>query len=169
MKPPMSKAIRGRATVVAATTSHGKWYQSGAYRYNFVLDVEPGDGSPAFRTELTNVRIFQATPQPGSEIAVEIVPGSRDVKVLWKGDPTLDLDALHAHRRTHEDQVWLAALRGDAQQQGHPAPALPNAVAQPTPPDDPPARLERLQALNAAGALSVAEFEQTKARILAEM
>jgi hypothetical protein len=109
----VSSPIPGRATVLVATVSSGKWFQSGSNRFDLVLDVRPGDGSPGFRTELVNQRIYQAKPQPGIDVAVEIAPGSREVTLLWKGDPNLDLDAWRSQREQGDRQAREAALRGD--------------------------------------------------------
>jgi hypothetical protein len=108
----MSTPVPGRATVLAATVSTGKWYQSGKFRYDFVLAVRPSDGSAEFRVQLLNVRIYQATPKVGLEVAVEIVPGTQEVTLLWKNDPNLDLDAWRRQREHRDEQTRLAALHG---------------------------------------------------------
>ncbi|MGI8336531.1 hypothetical protein ACRYCC_41875 [Actinomadura scrupuli] len=108
----MSTPLPGRATVLAATVASGKWYQSGKFRYDFVLDVRPGDGGAPFRVQLLNVRIYQAAPQPGIEVAVEIVPGTQEVTLLWKDDPNLDLNAWRRQRELRDEQIRLAALNG---------------------------------------------------------
>jgi hypothetical protein len=109
----VSTPIPGRAAVLIATVSSGKWFQSAGNRYDFVLDVRPGDGSPTFRAELINQRIYQSTPSAGTDVAVEIDPGTHNVTLLWKGDPNLDLNAWRDQRK-HDDQAGHdAALRGD--------------------------------------------------------
>jgi hypothetical protein len=109
----VSSPIPGRATVLVATVNSGKWFQSGSNRFDFVLDVHPGDGSPGFRTELVNERIYQAKPKAGIDVAVEIAAGTQDVTLLWKGDPNLDLDAWRAQREQGDRSPRDAALRGD--------------------------------------------------------
>lgn len=108
----MSTALPGRATVLAATVASGKWYQSGKFRYDFVLDVRPGDGGDPFRVQVLNVRIYQATPRVGIEVAVEIVPGTQEVTILWKDDPNLDLNAWRRQRELRDERIRLAALDG---------------------------------------------------------
>lgn len=109
----MSSKISGRATVLAATVSSGKWFQSGTNRYNFVLDVRPGDGSPTFRTQLSNVRIYQAKPAAGIDVAVEVESGTREVTLLWKGDPNLDMDAWRAQRDGAAQDELRRAMDGE--------------------------------------------------------
>jgi hypothetical protein len=97
---------------LAATVSSGKWYQSGKFRFDFVLEVRSSDGSPSFRVELLNVRIYQATPKVGIEVAVEVVPGTHDVTILWKHDPNLDMDAWRKQRDDRDAQTRRDALNG---------------------------------------------------------
>jgi hypothetical protein len=107
----MSKAATGRATVLVATVCTGAWYQSGTDRYDFVVEVHPDDGSAAFRAEVSNLRVYQAIPKPGIEVAVEFDPHSRKVTILWRGDPNLDMDAWRARRKADADAQRLDALR----------------------------------------------------------
>jgi hypothetical protein len=108
----MSETISGRATVLAATVCSGKWYQSGTNRYDFVLEVRPDRGQPTFRTEVANVRIYQAQPPVGTDVAVEIDAASREVRILWRGDPNLDMDAWRSARKQHDEQQRRDLLRG---------------------------------------------------------
>jgi hypothetical protein len=107
----MSAKATGRATVLLATVATGKWYQSGTNRFDFVVEVRPDDGSPAFRAEVPNLRIYQAKPQPGIDVAVEYDAGSHEVTILWRGDPNLDMDAWRDQRKTDSDQERQALLR----------------------------------------------------------
>src|SRR3954453_779642 len=110
----MSSAISGRATVLVATVNSGKWFQSGANRFDFVLDVRPDDGSAPFRAELMNQRIYHNKPAVGIDVGVEIDPSSRAVTLSWKGDPNLDMDAWRDQRKNRDQAARDAAMRGDA-------------------------------------------------------
>lgn len=107
----MSKAApaSGRATVLVATVASGKWFQSGTNRFDFVLEVRPDDGSDSFRAQVTNLRIYQPTPQPGIDVAVEFEPVSHKVRILWRGDPNLDMDAWRAQRKSQAEQLHRGA------------------------------------------------------------
>jgi hypothetical protein len=96
---------------LVATVCPGKWFQSGTNRYDFVVEVHPDDGSAAFRAEVSNLRVYQATPKPGIDVAVEFDPASREVTILWRGDPNLDQDAWRAKRKADSEQLRLDALR----------------------------------------------------------
>jgi hypothetical protein len=108
----MGRAATGRATVLLATVSTGKWFQSGTNRFDFVLEVRPDDGSPAFRAEVANLRVYQPRPKPGIDVAVEFDPKSREVTILWRGDPNLDMDAWRAQRKGRDEQARNDALDG---------------------------------------------------------
>ncbi len=107
----VSPRTPGRATVLVATVCTGKWYQSGTDRYDFVVEVHPDDGSSTFRAEVPNLRIYGGKPKPGIDVAVEFDPATREVTMLWRGDPNFDMDAWRAKRKTDSDQLRRDALR----------------------------------------------------------
>lgn len=107
----MSKAATGRATVLVATVSTGKWFQSGTNRFDFVLEVRPADGGPSFRAEVSNLRVYQPSPKLGIDVAVEFDPDSHAVTILWRGDPNLDMDAWRAQRKSRDDQARNDAVK----------------------------------------------------------
>jgi hypothetical protein len=111
----------GRATLLVATVASGKWFQSGTNRFDFVLEVRPDDGSPSFRAQVSNLRIYQAKAQPGIDVAVEFDPVRHDVTILWRGDPNLDMDAWRTERQSHDEQQRLDALRDITPDAGQPA------------------------------------------------
>jgi hypothetical protein len=109
----MSSPIPGRATVLVATVNSGKWFQSGAHRFDFVLDVRPSDGSGNFRAELLNQRVYHDTPAIGIDVGVEIDSATRAVTLKWRGDPNLDLDAWRDQRKDRDQAARDAAMRGE--------------------------------------------------------
>jgi hypothetical protein len=128
-------------------------------RVKMTFRIEPLDGSAPFEARKT------------STVSRVAIPRSGDRYPVWydAADPETWMYAVVADDNGRQQ---VRALFGAAAETmtgiGNPAAAAAPTAA-PAAPADPLERLQQLNALRAAGALSDAEFETTKAHILAGM
>jgi hypothetical protein len=135
------------------------------------LEITPEDGTPAFQvTERFRFSQF-AVPTAGQTVAVIYDPADHDKLILDESpeavqgaalagaglDPNMIQDAMQAAQQWQQQGAALQA----GQFGGVPQPPAATPAAA-----DPVAQLEKLQALKEKGALTDAEFETEKAKIL---
>jgi hypothetical protein len=133
------------------------------------LEITPEDGTPAFQvTERFRFSQF-AVPTAGQTVAVIYDPSDHDKVILDESseaqqgaalagaglDPNTIQNAMQAAQQWQQQGAALQA----GQMPGAPPAAAPAG-------GDPVAQLEKLQALKEKGALTDAEFETEKAKIL---
>lgn len=152
--------LPGQATVVSAT-EHSHLSSNDYRRYDFVLDVRPATGEP-FRVEMHETfAILGLRPNEYDVVNVKYDPESHETIFDFTGDPRFDLDAMRARttelRRETAEMNAVRAAGG-----GQPAFPFPQATA----PRDAVAEIERLVALRDSGALSPAEFDAMKAKLI---
>ena len=135
------------------------------------LEVTPPDGTPAFEVA-ERFRFSQfAVPSAGDTLAVIYDPDDHDKVILDESPQAVQgaalagagLDVNAIQQAIESAQQWQQA--GQAKQGGPPIQFVGGASQAPAAPD-PVAQLEKLQALREKGALTDAEFETEKAKIL---
>ncbi|MCU1399503.1 MAG: Short C-terminal protein [Acidimicrobiales bacterium] len=162
--------LPGQATVVSATV-HSHLSSNDYRRYDFVLDVRPAAGEP-FRVEMhESFAILGLRPNEYDVVNVKYDPESHETIFDFAGDPRFDIDAMRA--RTAELRKETAELKAaHAAGGGMPMFQFPQGAisfGSPTaaaPTADPVAEIERLVALRDSGALTAAEFDAMKAKLI---
>ena len=114
--------------------------------FTILWNEVPDNRTTGRQTAESIAAAMRGEPNPGQSFS----GGFSGAQVQFAGDPS---------RLTEDQKAKLRALGIDPNQ-------IPGAAAQPAPPPDPIAQLERLAALRAQGILSDAEFEAQKRRIL---
>ena len=169
----------GRATIVARQVHEGMYHAqgpTGPYHttYDYVADVEPDSGAPAFRATFTELFTGDIERQPDVGDQARVKFHAKDHKTKF------DRSALAEEASAEKD-----ADRREFDALAHSAPAASAAAARPAPSDPPgpaqapaagPAdgpvdrlkRLEELAGLRDRGVLSEAEFAAEKQKILAD-
>jgi hypothetical protein len=138
------------------------------------LEITPPDGTPAFEvTERFRFSQF-AVPSAGDTLAVIYDPDDHDKVILDESPQAVQgaalagagLDVNAIQQAIESAQQWQQQA-GQAAQGGPPIQFVGGAPQAPAPAaPDPVAQLEKLQALREKGALTDAEFETEKAKIL---
>ena len=135
------------------------------------LEITPPDGTPAFEvTERFRFSQF-AVPSAGQMLAVIYDPEDHDTVILDESTEAVQgaalagagLDPNTIQQAMQAAQQWQQ--QGAAMQAGQ-MPGAPQPPAGAPAAADPVAQLEKLQALKEKGALTDAEFETEKAKIL---
>jgi hypothetical protein len=149
-----------QALVVSIDTPKWQDASGSSLTHDYVLDVRPDDGSAEFRATVRDSFVIWMAPRVGHVLAVKFNPKSRKVAFDLDGDPRYDTGAAGAGAITRT-----------------PLGQAPSWPVEPTATPAPPAatpdgsgtldQLERLTRLRDAGALTQAEFDAQKARILA--
>jgi hypothetical protein len=128
-------------------------------RVKMTFRIEPLDGTAAFEAQKTSTVSRVAIPRAGDRYPVWFDAADHD---SWMYAVVADDNGRHQIRQLFGSAA--ETLTGI----GNPEAASATAVAAP-PAADPLERLQKLNELRATGALSDAEFEATKAQILASM
>ena len=160
------KGVSAPATVVSMA-EHRHSGSSDSRRYDFVLDVRPTEGAP-FRVEMHQLfYIIERKPQAGDEVNVKFDPKSHETIFDFAGDHRFDLDAMRAHTAALQQQT--AAMKA---QFGRPGASRIVAMGIPAHSPAEPSPLAaidgiaRLVQLRDSGAITAAEFETLKAKLL---
>lgn len=131
------------------------------------LEITPPDGTPAFQVH-ERFRFSQfAVPSAGQTIPVIFDPADHE-KVMLDEDPEAARNAMLASAGIDPAMIEQAIQASqEARESAGLSPLqMPAGTAAAPAAPDPVAQLERLQALREKGALTDAEFETQKARIL---
>lgn len=173
--------LPAQATVVSMEM-HSHVSSNDYHRYDYVLDVRPPNEAP-FRVEMhESFPIIAGKPQIYDVVNVKYDEKSHETIFDFTGDPRFDLDAMRARTaqmRKETAEMKAAMANGTATGiPGLPFDLPPGAMvisgasaagvlsAMGSASADPVAAIERLVALRDSGALSQAEFDALKAKLI---